>query len=287
MIEQSQETPWVLVRVRDQFFGLPATHVREMADMPKVTRAPDVPDYVLGLITLRGQVIPTVDLRRRMGVATLDQDLADLVRELDVGEQEHLEQMQELEASIGRACGTSDRGVSHHCSLRRLLESPRSATSMAGGHLKRLDRPDVAFHARARAIEESDRAQEGEALPGAIAGLRTKELADLSRAFAQAREWVQGSRRQIVVVIDWEGRNLGLAVDQVESIERLKPGSLETLPDVPAGLANELSHSVGKRTRDDGLVLLLELPALFRGTAKAHEVLEESAPPGHAEEAVA
>jgi chemotaxis signal transduction protein len=276
MSQPSPETPWVLVRVRDQFFGLPATHVREMADMPKVTRVPDTPEYVLGLITLRGQVIPAVDLRRRMGYPTMDQDLSDITRELDVAEQEHLHQLQEYDATLSQSTPARGKRKARVCPLRAWFDSSRAGSGMAMTHLKRLDGPDSAFHAGLRAMEEMSRGRKGEAVRAALADLKTKEMADLSRAFAQARERLQGSRRQIVVVVDWDHHNLGLAVDQVESIERLKPGSLEELPQVPTGLVSELTTSVGKRTRDDGLALLLEIPALFRGTPSAEVPLEES-----------
>ena len=61
--------PWVLVRVRDQLFGVPATQVREMSEMPPVTSVPNAPEHVLGLVRLRGAITPTIDLRRRLGRA--------------------------------------------------------------------------------------------------------------------------------------------------------------------------------------------------------------------------
>ena len=59
MSESDRGVPWVLLRVCNQMFGVRATEVREMAEMPQATRLPNVPDYVLGLITLSGQVLVT------------------------------------------------------------------------------------------------------------------------------------------------------------------------------------------------------------------------------------
>lgn len=50
-------------------FGLPVESVREVIRPLPVTRIPHAPPGVLGLINLRGQVVPMIDLRGRMGRA--------------------------------------------------------------------------------------------------------------------------------------------------------------------------------------------------------------------------
>lgn len=44
------------------------TDVREIDRLSPVTRLPHVPDYVEGVINLRGQLVPIVDLRTRLGL---------------------------------------------------------------------------------------------------------------------------------------------------------------------------------------------------------------------------
>lgn len=42
--------------------------------VPRIARLPEVPDYIRGLINLRGRVIPVVDLRRRFGFPANEAD---------------------------------------------------------------------------------------------------------------------------------------------------------------------------------------------------------------------
>jgi purine-binding chemotaxis protein CheW len=42
--------------------------------MIEVTRVPNAPDYVEGVVNLRGKVIPVVDLRKRLGMASKEKD---------------------------------------------------------------------------------------------------------------------------------------------------------------------------------------------------------------------
>src|SRR5271169_73812 len=53
-------------------YGVDILRVQEIKGWDKVTRIPHTPDYVLGVINLRGAVVPIVDLRRRFGLETIE-----------------------------------------------------------------------------------------------------------------------------------------------------------------------------------------------------------------------
>lgn len=48
-------------------FGAPVKYVVEIITHHAVTRLPKVPNYVAGIINLRGQIIPIIDIRLRLG----------------------------------------------------------------------------------------------------------------------------------------------------------------------------------------------------------------------------
>lgn len=54
-------------RVGRETFGLPISAVREIVRVPEITGVPNAPDYIEGVINLRGRIIPVVDLRKRFG----------------------------------------------------------------------------------------------------------------------------------------------------------------------------------------------------------------------------
>ncbi len=55
-------------------FGVDITKVQEINRMVDITKVPQAPAYVEGVINLRGKVIPIIDLRKRLGVAHQDND---------------------------------------------------------------------------------------------------------------------------------------------------------------------------------------------------------------------
>jgi purine-binding chemotaxis protein CheW len=58
----------VSFRLAQEEYGIEITRVQEIILMGDITRIPQTPDYVKGLINLRNTVIPVVDLRLRFGI---------------------------------------------------------------------------------------------------------------------------------------------------------------------------------------------------------------------------
>jgi purine-binding chemotaxis protein CheW len=48
-------------------YGVPITSLHEIVRVPEITAVPDAPDYLEGVINLRGKIVSVVDLRKRFG----------------------------------------------------------------------------------------------------------------------------------------------------------------------------------------------------------------------------
>lgn len=55
--------------VADLFFGIDVLRVQEVLRYQQMTRVPDSPGVIEGLINLRGQIVTAIDMRRRLGLA--------------------------------------------------------------------------------------------------------------------------------------------------------------------------------------------------------------------------
>lgn len=64
----------VSFKIGEEEFGVDILRVQEINRMIEVTRVPNAPEYVDGVINLRGKVIPIIDLRRRFGMARKEHD---------------------------------------------------------------------------------------------------------------------------------------------------------------------------------------------------------------------
>ncbi len=64
----------VSFNIGQEEFGLDIKSIQEINRMVEITRVPNAPDFVSGVINLRGKVIPIVDLRKRFGFSSKESD---------------------------------------------------------------------------------------------------------------------------------------------------------------------------------------------------------------------
>lgn len=69
----------------DELYAIPIAKVREiLGGAPRLTRIPSAPSFLKGLVSLRGAIIPVVDLREELGLPSLPYDKLTVVIVADV-----------------------------------------------------------------------------------------------------------------------------------------------------------------------------------------------------------
>ena len=63
----SPELQIVGFQVGRETYGVPITSLHEIVRVPEITAVPDAPDYMEGVINLRGKIVSVIDLRKRFG----------------------------------------------------------------------------------------------------------------------------------------------------------------------------------------------------------------------------
>ena len=63
----SRELHIVGFQVGRETYGVPITSLHEIVRVPDITAVPDAPDYLEGVINLRGKIVSVMDLRKRFG----------------------------------------------------------------------------------------------------------------------------------------------------------------------------------------------------------------------------
>lgn len=72
--KSEQELQLVTFRLASEEYGLPITKVQEINRLVPVTKLPQTPTFLEGIINLRGRIIPVIDLRKRFEMAITDHD---------------------------------------------------------------------------------------------------------------------------------------------------------------------------------------------------------------------
>lgn len=74
IVETQTATSWqrtgkhLVFRLEGEEYGFPVLRVQEIVRWTELTRVPRVPEFILGVINLRGRVVPVIDLHARFGL---------------------------------------------------------------------------------------------------------------------------------------------------------------------------------------------------------------------------
>ena len=85
---QKDEQQLVVFDLSTEAYGVDIGAVREIIRLQDITRVPRTPEFVEGVINLRGKVIPVVDLRKRFGLPAEDESKENRIVVVDIGAQD-------------------------------------------------------------------------------------------------------------------------------------------------------------------------------------------------------
>ncbi|MCA1956289.1 chemotaxis protein CheW [Zymomonas sp.] len=77
----------ITFHIGEQFFGVDIMAIREIRAWSPATNLPNVPNYVRGVVNLRGVVLPVFDLRQRLGWGMTEPTARHVIIVVQIGEQ--------------------------------------------------------------------------------------------------------------------------------------------------------------------------------------------------------
>jgi purine-binding chemotaxis protein CheW len=83
----NETAQYITFKLGDELFAINVAQVREVLELPLITKVPTAPDYMRGVVNVRGKAIPVVDLRLKFGLPstpdTINSRIVVLELELD------------------------------------------------------------------------------------------------------------------------------------------------------------------------------------------------------------
>jgi len=59
---------YLIFRLADEYYGLLVSFIENIEKMMPITRVPNTKEYIKGVVNLRGEIVPVIDLREKIGV---------------------------------------------------------------------------------------------------------------------------------------------------------------------------------------------------------------------------
>jgi len=84
MEEDTQKNKFLTFSIEKEVYGIEIKFVTEIIGIQKITQVPEVPNYVRGIINLRGKIIPVIDVRLKFKKDAIDYDDRTCVIVIDI-----------------------------------------------------------------------------------------------------------------------------------------------------------------------------------------------------------
>lgn len=68
----SEAVQYIKIAVEDEFYGIDIGIIDNIVRMQRITRVPNVAPYIKGVINLRGEIVPIMNLRLKMGIEEIE-----------------------------------------------------------------------------------------------------------------------------------------------------------------------------------------------------------------------
>lgn len=242
-----------------------------------LTRVPNSPSALLGLINLRGKPLPLISLRHVLGQKTQQQEVTDLVEFLKAREQDHVIWFEGLQAAVHQ--GKEFKGQLDPCKCNfgkwyvSLNSNAKAVEEFAGNNsyvksiLEALDHPHRNLHeCGARALVALEAGQKAEAL-AALDQARTS-FEQLNSLFQTLMRVFAESRRSTIITMDAGADAFALAVDAVERVIDLEEDDFVDVPE--SSRSEELADILTACVQiDEDIVLVLQPDALVKTAVAA------------------
>lgn len=87
--EMPESIQYLTFTLTDETFALDVAKVREILEQSSITKVPQTPDFMRGVINLRGSVVPVIDMRIKFGMTATEQTVNSciIVAEVQLGDE--------------------------------------------------------------------------------------------------------------------------------------------------------------------------------------------------------
>jgi len=260
MKEYPDGMPWLIVRLKGQSFALPIREVRELIMKPQITAVPETPAFVRGVINIRGQVLPVIDLRQRLGMTPVTDESDAFCPLMDQRRQDHVNWLNELEASSRERREFKLATDPHQCAFGRWYDAYHTDNVWIANLLRRFAEAHKQVHATAGAVLASQSQGDWEGAMSRIEQTRANVLATMITLFGHLQDLIRDTMQEVAVVLQADNRTFAVAVDEALAVEKFEPGNRGHLP---VTAEDGVVAEYGSRGKANPLVLMISTDRLF------------------------
>jgi purine-binding chemotaxis protein CheW len=213
------EKQFLIFNIGSEKFAFSIKNIKEIITKPKINKAPNLPDYYLGMTKLRNDILPLISLRKRLGYKLLEAENDELIEMLHLREKEHIDWLNELESSVRENRDFRLQKDPTKCNFGRWYYSYRSDSFGIFSHLKKFEEPHKKIHQIANKALDVIKVEGQAAALKIINSARDAELKEIITLFENLYQTIREEQRETAIIfMDKDNKQYGFVVDKIDRI---------------------------------------------------------------------
>lgn len=184
-----------------------------------VTRVPMTKQHVHGIINVRGDVVPVVDMRVLFGLPTAKQNLEAFSDMLEHRKQDHVNWVKALNDCVENQSEFKLAVDPHQCAFGRWYDEFKTDKIEVEHVLRKIEEPHRKLHECAKDVnnckQNHDECQKSECLKSVLDRAIKVHAPAVLALIDELKEAFLSSTRQMVIVLQYDNIQIGILVDEV------------------------------------------------------------------------
>lgn len=268
--EQGLVLPYLIFKIDEVLYAVNGETINTIfvLDQP-VTRVPMTESHIKGIINVRGEVVPLVDIRTLFGMPTADQEKNVFEAMIESRKQDHLNWVAALKESVHEGTEFKLALDPHKCKFGKWYDNFQSTHTELSFALRQIDEPHQKLHAcAAEALDtcaecKSDSDQFKHA-NGILEKLEKEYVPTLLGLMDQMVESHSSAAKQMVVILQKDKTQIGVLVDEVMEVTDI----VEVCPldDITNTHHSRFVHGVGSAEQYEKDILMLDVDQIVNNS---------------------
>ncbi len=251
--EQDITYPSIVCKIKGGLYAVDSRYITTLIQKPAAEKLPEGPDFMSGIFHYRGTIVQMLDMRRFLGLQSVQQEVDDFVQMIEQRKKDHVNWVNSLEHSLKTGEVFTLATDPHKCAFGQWYDHFHTDNQALKFALSKIDRPHTQLHKSAVTVLQ----KKDETLVKQIHTELVPEIMQLMQELETAMH--DFMHHEMVLVLSGDSQ-LGLVVDEILAVSELAPAQ-------PIAKMESDAHScisgVMRDAKTEELILEVDIPQLL------------------------
>lgn len=259
--QEEIEFPWLVFKLNNNLYTVNSKIIASIVMVPeRITKVPNVPEYLLGLIHLRGNVIPLIDLRVLFNTKSIKEEYDEFVKMIEDRKHDFVQYIEEFERAMEHNEKFKLKTDAHECAFGKWYDNYKTDIETVSFHVKKIDEPHKAMHEAIKklnnCLKNCESCENEKCLKTAYEEAKETNMPYLLNLLDEMKEIFKMHYKEMVIVLENENSHIGIIADEVLSVENIVP--FEATEEITKMCRDKFVSGVAKSEKSNELLLILD-----------------------------